>query len=450
MNMKHTVLCVGLALMVGNVWAQQEYPATLKGHAILKAESTIEAPADAPMDLHTSGKYTTGKKVTALGSVPGKSADRVTGHHLPIQGQPLQGHSGIQVMPDGTMWIVTDNGFGNKTNSSDSMLYANRYRIDWETGTYHQLETVFLSDPQHNVPFRIVHELTGERYLTGSDFDLESMQVIGDSLWFGEEFGPYLIKANKKGHIEAIFETETNERVVRSPDHYAVQSPATPDATYSNVNLRRSKGFEGMAASKDGAFLYPMLEGPLWDESTREWEQKDQRTVLRILEFDVAKERWTGRHWLYPLEGAHHAIGDFNMIDANTALVIERDNGEGTPDKACQENEDTTTCFSQLPQFKRVYKIAFTPEMAGGAVQKVGYIDLLSIQDPQRQARKPLTDGVLQFPFFTIENVDVVDAEHIVVGNDNNYPFSSSRNPNQQDDNELVLLEVGELLKAQP
>src|SRR5699024_2251073 len=186
---------------------------------------------------------------------PGKSADRVTGHHLPIQGQPLQGHSGIQVMPDATMWIVTDNGFGNKTNSSDSMLYANRYRIDWETGTYHQLETVFLSDPQHNVPFRIVHELTGERYLTGSDFDLESMQVIGDSLWFGEEFGPYLIKANKKGHIEAIFEAETNERVVRSPDHYAVHSPATPDATYSNVNLRRSKGFEGMAASKDGAFL---------------------------------------------------------------------------------------------------------------------------------------------------------------------------------------------------
>jgi len=55
---------------------------------------------------------------------------------------------------------------------------------------------------------------------------------------------------------------------------------------------------------------------------------------------------------------------------------------------------------------------------------------------------------VLTFPFFTIENVDVVDATHIVIGNDNNLPFSSSRNPNKADDNEFVLLEVSQLLKA--
>jgi hypothetical protein len=59
-----------------------------------------------------------------------------------------------------------------------------------------------------------------------------------------------------------------------------------------------------------------------------------------------------------------------------------------------------------------------------------------------------LTNGVLAFPFFTIENVDVVDASHIVVGNDNNLPFSSSREPNKADDNEFVLLRVDEFLKA--
>ena len=55
---------------------------------------------------------------------------------------------------------------------------------------------------------------------------------------------------------------------------------------------------------------------------------------------------------------------------------------------------------------------------------------------------------MLTFPFFTIENVDIVDARHIVVGNDNNLPFSSSREPNKADDNELILLEVAEFLKA--
>ena len=63
-------------------------------------------------------------------------------------------------------------------------------------------------------------------------------------------------------------------------------------------------------------------------------------------------------------------------------------------------------------------------------------------------SRKPLTNGVLTFPFFTIENVDIVDERHIVVGNDNNLPFSSSRDPGRVDDNELVLLEVGDFLKA--
>ena len=43
---------------------------------------------------------------------------------------------------------------------------------------------------------------------------------------------------------------------------------------------------------------------------------------------------------------------------------------------------------------------------------------------------------------------DVVDDKHIVVGNDNNLPFSSSRDPNKADDNELVLLQVEALLKA--
>ena len=72
----------------------------------------------------------------------------------------------------------------------------------------------------------------------------------------------------------------------------------------------------------------------------------------------------------------------------------------------------------------------------------------MAMADPANLARKPLTHGVLTFPFFTIENVDVVDSTHIVVGNDNNLPFSSSRDPNKADDNELVLLEVGDFLKA--
>ena len=95
-----------------------------------------------------------------------------------------------------------------------------------------------------------------------------------------------------------------------------------------------------------------------------------------------------------------------------------------------------------------MYKVELNDVNAGGALRKIAYIDLMAIADLSKPAGKPLNNGVLTFPFFTTENVDVVDARHIVVGNDNNLPFSSSREPNKADDNELVLLEVGDFLKA--
>jgi hypothetical protein len=226
-----------------------------------------------------------------------------------------------------------------------------------------------------------------------------------------------------------------------------VTTPGAPGGAV-DFQVRRSKGFEGMAASKDGSKLFALLEGALWDSAGKANEKLDGKDYLRVLEFDVKSESWTGRHWKYVLEAATHAIGDFNMIDGTTGLIIERDNGEGTADRACPEGQKRNDCFHDLARFKRVYKVELSDANVGAAVRKIGYIDLMSIADPDKLARKPLTGGVLTFPFFTIENVDVVDATHIIVGNDNNLPFSSSREPNKADDNELILLEAGALLKA--
>lgn len=350
-------------------------------------------------------------------------------------------------MADGSFWLLTDNGFGSKMNSPDSMLFLNRYRIDWASGQLERLQTIFLHDPDKKVPFRITHDGTEKRYLTGSDFDLEGFQIIGDKIWIGEEFGPFLIRADMNGKVEAVFETEVEGKVVRSPDHPAVQAPATP-ATPIETRVRRSKGYEGLAASKDGRFLYGLLEGPLWDMERKDWEMVEGRQYLRIVEFDVQAGKWSGRHWKYVLDQNGLSIGDFNMIDATTGLIIERDDNEGVPEKACPAGQRAENCFHSLPKIKRIWKIELTDANAGQAVRKIGYIDLLKIADPDKKARVPLSDGKFQFPFFTIENVDVVDSQHIIVGNDNNLPFSSSRDPNKADDNELVLLRVPELLQA--
>jgi hypothetical protein len=442
-----TVVATASALATSPLHAQTAFSATLAGHVVMPAKSYVAAPKDAPADLQVSGKFTSGKRVEALGTVEGLSAGRPTGVSLPFKGQPLQGHSGIKKMPDGSYWILTDNGFGSKANSPDAMLYLNRYAIDFKAGSMKKLETIFLHDPDKKVPFRIVQEGTKKRYLTGSDFDTESFQFAGGALWIGDEFGPFLIKTDLKGKVLAVFDTLVDGKVVRSPDHPNVTTPAAPGALV-DFQVRRSKGFEGMAASKDGSKLYAMLEGALYNPTIKANENVDGKDYLRVLEFDVKTESWTGRHWKYMLEANNLAIGDFNMINATTGLVIERDNGEGTADKACPTDQKRTDCFHDLAKFKRVYKIEMTDANVGGAIRKIGYVDLMAIADPAKLARKPLTDGVLTFPFFTIENVDIVDATHIIVGNDNNLPFSSSREPNKADDNEMILLEVAEFLKA--
>jgi hypothetical protein len=342
---------------------------------------------------------------------------------------------------------LTDNGAGSKANSPDFMLYLNHYKIDFVSGKVDRLKTIFLHDPDRKVPFRILHESTAQRYLTGSDFDTESFQFAGGHLWIGDEFGPYLVKTDLNGKVIDVFETFVDGKLIKSPDHFTITSPAVP-TDLVKFQLRRSKGYEGMASSKDGSKLYALLEGALWDDDAKAMENIDGKQYLRIVEFDVNANKWTGRHWKYMLEANNHAIGDFNMIDDTMGLIIERDNGEGTADKACPEGQKRQDCFHDLAKFKRVYKIELTEANVGSTVRKVGSVDLLKIQDPRKLARKPLNDGVFTFPFFTIENVDIVDAKHIVVGNDNNLPFSSSRDPNKADDNELILLEVSELLNA--
>ncbi len=445
-------LAIG-ALAPSLTHADQAFPATLAGHAVLPASTFLAPPKDAPASLAVSGKYTAAdaRRVDTVGSLPGhsylsdKAAPRPTNVSLPFKGQPVQGFSGIKHSGEGRYWVLQDNGYGARSNSADAMLMFHRVKPDWKKGGVKLERSAFIHDPDGKVPFPIVNEGTRKRYLTGADFDIESIQPIGDALWFGDELGPYLLKTDHQGKVLAVFETRVDGKVLKSPDHFSVTTPAT-SGNFTTV-ARRSRGYEGMAASPDGQFLYPLLEGPLWNPEEKKWEHKDGREYLRILEFSTTKGEWTGRSWKYALEQNVNNIGDFNMIDADTGLFIERDNGEGLPEHACN-GPARPDCQNVPARFKRVYKVSLKDTDADGFVKKIGHIDLLDIRDPQQLARRGGKDGKFSFPFVTIEDVDVVDGEHIIVANDNNLPYSAARQPNLQDDNEFILLHVPELLKA--
>lgn len=367
---------------------------------------------------------------------------------LPVEGQPFQGFSGIKMLKDRTAVIITDNGFGTAKNSTDAILMFHYIKFDWDKGEVKLLKTVYLHDPDRILPFRITNEATDKRYLTGADIDPESVQVAGDSVFIGDEFGPYVIRTDMDGKLTGFWELDVNGKVLRSPDHYSFQSLPAPGMI--TFDVKKSRGFESIAVSPDGKYLYPIVEAPLWIEETKSFENLDGKYFVRIFEFDIEKGSFTGRSFKYALEDKNHSVTDFNLINGTTGLVIERDPGEGDVSLACNGDKAKAAagdCFDDPAMFKRVYKIDIGDLDKDGFVKKVAYIDLLDIKDPNGVSRLGTKSPVFTFPFETAEGVDVYDPSHIVVLNDNNYGFSSGRTLGKNDDNEFILLEVGEFLK---
>ena len=141
--------------------------------------------------------------------------------------------------------------------------------------------------------------ITAGRLLTGADLDLESVRRDRNgNHWFGEEFGPFLVKADANGTVQNLFRTPNVLGLGANP---YVQSPSNPIPTSTPTganNLPGSGGFEGMALNASGSLLYTLLERSLTTDT-------DQQRLL-IQAFDLATETFTGGVFSYKLGRAGH------------------------------------------------------------------------------------------------------------------------------------------------
>lgn len=447
-NLLASAALIALTLPAG---AEQVFNATLAGHAYLPAFTLVAPPADAPRDAWVAGKFAGGgqrneKPMSVMGDVGAAYGSHPTGISLPFLGQPVQGLSGFAMnrAEDGSVFTLTDNGFGNKVNSPDALLTFHRMKPDFETGAVELVDTVFLRDPDHKVPFRIAHEGTESRYLTGSDFDPESIQYLDGEIWIGDEFGPFIIRATADGRVISVHQTMLDGKALRGPDTPGVVVPAVAGKDFQ---VQRSGGYEGMALQPGTNLLWAMLEKPILGE-----DGQPEGSFLRVITFDTAKGEWTGDSYKFNLGEGTAAIGDFNFIDETRALVIERDNGEGDISLECK-TDDKSACYPIPAKVKNIVLVDTASIDEDGSIRRIGTINLLDIADPEGKARlvtqadRDLT-GKFTFPFFTIEDVMLVDDRHIMVANDNNLPFSGGREIGKAANNEFILLAVADFLAA--
>jgi hypothetical protein len=169
------------------------------------------------------------------------------------------------------------------------------------------------------------------------------------------------------------------------------------------ANLGSSRGFEGMAINQSGTKLYILLEGTVTGDPAK---------TLRIDEFDISTEKYTGRRFIYTLDLNGTNIGDVVAVDDRRFIVLER-------------NGSTATTTPPPAPFKKVYLIDIEDVADGGVARKMELVDLMQLADPFDLNG----DGsqIFTFPFVTIENVLVLDSRTLLVVNDNNFPYGGGR-----------------------
>ena len=383
--------------------------AALGGGALASSPATADAAGHAPshafpaqsarlVDRQVLPAETFGEPVPS-----GALVEPTNGVATPFAAQPVQGFSGNLLQPDGSYLVLSDNGYGSKQNSADFLLAVHHLQPSADGALSVVPGGFTLSDPYRHVAWDLTRE---DRRLTGADFDPESFRQAPDgTFWFGEEFGPYLLHTDGAGRLL--------EAPVPLP---GVASPSNPTLGGATPNLAGSKGFEGMAQSGDGRYLFPMLEGPVAGDDPQD---------LRVYRYDTKRHRYRGEAFTYRLETPTNAIGDFTRVDDHRFLVLERDNGEGA-----------------TAVFKAVFLVDTSVTDESGHPLKTQLVNLMAVPDPDHVAGDLSTSGFLTFPFTTIESVDVVDEHTIVVGNDNNFPFSNGRVPGTPDDDEFLTIEV--------
>ena len=368
-------------------------PPELLGRAILPADASAPAP---------------------FPGVPNTDPAPAAGARQPVGGFSALLDAGER----DTYWAMPDNGFGSKANSRSFLLRVYLVRADLKTrrggsGDVEILDWITLRDPDGKIPWAIVNEDTPQRLLTGGDLDLESMRVDrnGD-LWFGEEFGPFLVHTDATGKV---LEAPIPLPGVSSPD-YPADAPGAPGPG----NLPRSNGFEGMAISRDGRTLYPILEGAVTGDDPR---------LRRLYTFDIDARRYAPGYARYEVADRTFLVADLTRLDDRRFIALERDNFEGA-----------------AARHKKAFVVDPRVRTAGEVLIKREVVDLLALRDPNgislpgRPGDLGLGDP-FSMPYVTIESVLPLGGNRVAFVNDTNFG-SRGRNPGLPDPSDFIVVRV--------
>lgn len=245
----------------------------------------------------------------------------------------------------GSFWGLADRGPGGGTLQYDTRVERFTLSVNPNTGAisnFQTAQTVLFTDPKNllgqgaganlnglapgNMDAATSQTTSPSTSLLGRAFDPEGIVVRPNgNLLVSDEYGPSLYEFTPDGKLERVFTTSAN--VI--PRNTTTNTPNfATDPTGPNAGKRTNRGFEGLAISPDGKYVYAMLQSAMLDEGG------SNGRYARIVKFDIDTGQAVAQYaYLMETNSQGRGISALVAINETQFMVLERNNrGVGVPD----------------------------------------------------------------------------------------------------------------------
>jgi hypothetical protein len=186
---------------------------------------------------------------------------------------------------------------------------------------FHLVQTVEFTDPTGLLHFNGL--APNPTNVLGRALDPEGFVVnpTNGKFLVSDEYGPSLYEFNRDGTLSRAFTT---------PDNLIPRNGANPpvpnfaDDTGNTKGKTTNRGFEGLAVSPDGKFVYAMLQSAMLDEGA------GNGVYNRIVKFDAATGKAVAQYaYMMDTAGQGRGISALVALNDREFLVLERNNRAG-------------------------------------------------------------------------------------------------------------------------
>src|SRR5262245_33363580 len=216
-------------------------------------------------------------------------------------------------------WGLSDRGPGGGTLDYQTRVQLFTLDVHPLTGKITEfaiLNTIVFTDEDGNPMNGLAPNPTN---VLGDAFDPEGfvLNPLTGSFYVSDEYGPSLYEFDTTGKRIRTFATPAN----LLPRNGSTPNYAGGDPEPNTAGKRTNRGFEGLAISPNGAYLYAMLQSAMLDEGG------SNGVCNRIVKFDTTTGAAVAQY-AYQMAGGSQGRGISALlaINCHEFLVLERNN----------------------------------------------------------------------------------------------------------------------------